>query len=89
MLHYTPGQGQAEENVSRRKFLHRVGVAAVGTSALTLGSFGHAAEEPPAKNSRKGEPIPLIHETDLFRPHIDPDDHFDLACVYALAHAAA
>lgn len=28
---------------------------------------------------------PLIHQTDLFRPHGDPDDHFDLACVYALA----
>ncbi len=27
----------------------------------------------------------LIHQTDLFRPHNDPDDHFDLACVYALA----
>lgn len=30
-------------------------------------------------------PIPLIHETDLFRPHMDPDDHWDLACVFALA----
>lgn len=29
--------------------------------------------------------IALIHQTDLFRPHNDPDDHFDLACVYALA----
>lgn len=25
-----------------------------------------------------------IHETDLFRPHNDPDDHFDLACQFAL-----
>jgi hypothetical protein len=30
--------------------------------------------------------IRLIHETDLFHPHGDPDDHFDLACVYALAY---
>jgi hypothetical protein len=29
--------------------------------------------------------VPLIHVTDLYRPHIDPDDHWDLACVYALA----
>ncbi len=29
--------------------------------------------------------IPVIHQTDLFRPHSDPDDHWDLACVYALA----
>ena len=31
--------------------------------------------------------IPVIHQTDLFRPHNDPDDHWDLACVYALARA--
>ena len=31
--------------------------------------------------------IPIIHQTDLFRPHNDPDDHWDLACVYALAKA--
>ena len=30
-------------------------------------------------------PVPMIHATDLFRPHNDPDDHWDLACVYALA----
>jgi len=30
-------------------------------------------------------PVPTLHQTDLFRPHIDPDDHWDLACVYALA----
>lgn len=29
--------------------------------------------------------VPLIHVTDLYRPHLDPDDHWDLACVYALA----
>ena len=27
----------------------------------------------------------LLHQTDLFRPHNDPDDHWDLACVFALA----
>jgi len=31
--------------------------------------------------------IPFLHQTDLFHPHGDPDDHWDLACVYALAHA--
>ncbi len=29
----------------------------------------------------------VIHQTDLFHPHEDPDDHWDLACVYALALA--
>ncbi len=30
--------------------------------------------------------VPVIHVTDLHRPHVDPDDHWDLACIYALAH---
>jgi hypothetical protein len=30
--------------------------------------------------------VPVIHVTDLHRAHIDPDDHWDLACVYALAY---
>ncbi len=29
--------------------------------------------------------IPVIYCTDLFHPHDDPDDHFDLACLYALS----
>lgn len=29
-------------------------------------------------------PIPVIYCTDLFHPHDDPDDHFDLAALYAL-----
>lgn len=32
-------------------------------------------------------PIPVLHQTDLFRPHNDPDDHWDVACLYALAYA--
>lgn len=30
-------------------------------------------------------PIPTLHVTDLFRPPMDPDDHWDLATQYALA----
>lgn len=29
--------------------------------------------------------VSVLHETDLFRPHEDPDDHYDLACQFALA----
>jgi hypothetical protein len=29
----------------------------------------------------------VVQVTDLFRPYADPDDHWDLACVYALALA--
>ena len=28
---------------------------------------------------------PVIHQTDFFRPHEDPDDHWDLVCTYGLA----
>ncbi|MDX9752844.1 MAG: hypothetical protein RBU29_02730 [bacterium] len=31
-------------------------------------------------------PVAWLHGTDLFRPHNDPDDHWDLACAYALAY---
>eukprot|EP00825_Cyclidium_porcatum_P049017 TRINITY_DN8381_c0_g1_i1.p2 TRINITY_DN8381_c0_g1~~TRINITY_DN8381_c0_g1_i1.p2 ORF type:complete len:193 (+),score=10.51 TRINITY_DN8381_c0_g1_i1:259-837(+) len=27
----------------------------------------------------------FVHQTDLFRPHNDPDDHWDLACAFAVA----
>ena len=30
-------------------------------------------------------PVPVVHITDLYRPHEDPDDHWDLATQYALA----
>ena len=29
--------------------------------------------------------IPAIHSTDLFHPHGDPDDHYDLATAFAMA----
>ncbi len=31
-----------------------------------------------------GEAVPVIYCTDLFHPHEDPDDHFDLACMYVI-----
>ena len=31
----------------------------------------------------------FIHQTDIFHPHGDPDDHWDLATVYALAARGA
>ncbi|HAK97627.1 MAG TPA: hypothetical protein DCM87_22205 [Planctomycetes bacterium] len=29
-------------------------------------------------------PVPVLHITDLFHPHEDPDDHVDLACLFAM-----
>ena len=28
--------------------------------------------------------VPMVYATDLFHPHDDPDDHFDLATVLAM-----
>ena len=28
--------------------------------------------------------IPILYSTDLFHPHEDPDDHYDLACLFAI-----
>ncbi len=39
---------------------------------------------PTAEASSKNAPVPVIHCTDLFHPHEDPDDHFDLATLYAI-----
>lgn len=41
-----------------------------------------AQETLPAEAQRRPS---VIHITDLYRPPADPDDHFDLACAFALA----
>jgi len=65
-------------SLSRRGFLGAVagGAAACWVSPLKAIETGSVASKPK---------IALIHATDLFRPHADPDDHFDLATVFALA----
>ncbi len=35
-------------------------------------------------NQGAGPKVPVIHSTDLFHPHADPDDHYDLACLFAM-----
>ncbi len=69
--------------LSRRGFLRSAaGGMAAGLSAagpIRAGAASASAEAP--KEAR----VPLVHFTDLFRPHADPDDHFDLATAYALA----
>ena len=65
-------------DISRRGFL-RTGIAAgAGTAVLQVPGVAHAQAVP-------GGMAPVIHVADLFHPHGDPDDHFDLAVAYALA----
>ena len=61
---------------SRRDFL-KAGAAVAGAAAVRMPAVAAQAPASPAA-------APLIHVTDLFHPHGDPDDHFDLACAYAL-----
>ena len=52
-----------------------------GAALPFAGTFLSAAS---AQSSSK--PMPVIHCADLFHPHGDPDDHFDLATTYSLAY---
>lgn len=65
---------------SRRGFL-KAGAVAAGAAAV--GPVVRAAQPSVASGA------PLIHVTDLFHPHGDPDDHFDLAVAFALAQRGA
>ncbi len=67
------------EDLSRRKVMR----IAAGGLATRLFCPRFVYGEIPEK---KGLKIPVLHTTDLFRPHMDPDDHWDLACIYALAY---
>lgn len=66
------------DNLSRRGFLGTVAAAAAAC-------WGPAAKARAAETGPAGPKIALVHATDLSRPHADPDDHFDLATVFALA----
>jgi hypothetical protein len=62
-------------------------VAAAFLCAAALGPAACLAARPatgPATAPAAAARVPLIYSTDLYHPHIDLDDHFDLANVLAL-----
>ena len=65
--------------IPRRSFL------ALTATALAAGCTGPLASNRSA--ARSVSRIPVIYSTDLMHPHEDPDDHFDLACLYAMPEA--
>ena len=71
---------EMKERMSRRRVLGTIGCgAALGVCAsqqVLRGAGTGSQKKPPA----------VIHTTDLFRPYCDPDDHWDLACQFALAY---
>jgi hypothetical protein len=62
--------------LSRRDLL-----AAVAAGGVATCCGGTALGREPAKKAKTA----IVQVTDLFRPFADPDDHWDLACTYALA----
>ena len=67
------------KDLSRRRVLS---IAAAGLTAGVLNPRFSYGNSPKRKNLK----TPMLHASDLFRPHMDPDDHWDLACVYALTY---
>jgi len=58
----------------------RPSFSVIGQIAILLGLvivWGAQGEEVAGK-------VPIIHSTDLFHPHGDPDDHYDLATLFAI-----
>ena len=55
------------------------------TAAGLAGGFLRPGLASGKESEKVKKKTPMLHVTDLFRPHEDPDDHWDLACVYALA----
>lgn len=81
--------GRVKRGWTRREMICSAGgFAAAGAAGLVLTPDAISAGVQAGAGSSP-RPVPLVHQTDLFRPHVDPDDHFDLACVYALAQRGA
>ena len=69
--------------LKRSEFL-KFGFLALASGTMNREASAHGSI-PGDKISRVR--IPMIHATDLYHIHCDPDDHWDLATVYALAYS--
>ncbi|MDR2440976.1 MAG: nucleoside hydrolase [Planctomycetaceae bacterium] len=68
---------------SRRSFLQTSVLLPFGCNLFNV--FGTETVSAVPFSTAPVSTVPVIHLTDLFHPHGDPDDHFDLACIYSLA----
>ena len=72
--------------LSRRTFITSTGIATLASAVTPCGSgeFAQARTDTDSHLS-PGTGVPrVLHQTDLFHEHGDPDDHFDLATLFAL-----
>ncbi|MDD3724227.1 MAG: nucleoside hydrolase [Bacteroidales bacterium] len=68
------------KSLSRRKFLGKSGLLLTGMNISAISKI-QASQSTFFENDE----VPLIHATDLYHTHGDPDDHWDLASIYSLA----
>ena len=66
------------KSATRRDFIAAAALPSIATSQISQ-----------ATEQRAIGTTAMLHVTDLYRPHEDPDDHWDLSCVYALAYSRA
>jgi hypothetical protein len=76
--------GTAALSVLPLLFNHRAGASEVRQPNLTADGARAQQTESTISASAVKAPRSLVHVTDLFRPHDDPDDHWDLATAYAM-----
>ena len=62
--------------------MQKAAAMAWALAALVAVAVGHAGA--PAAAGGEAPRVPLIYSTDLYHPHVDLDDHFDLAQVFAM-----
>lgn len=67
--------------VKRGDFL-KLGLLALVSGVVKGNAFSGETSD---KRRNTNEKTPVIHATDLYHFHCDPDDHWDLATIYALA----
>jgi len=69
--------------------LSRREILTLGIAAGVSGAMANAEEDEVGKGGAmpkvESPAVPLVLCTDLYHPHVDPDDHWDLATAYALA----
>ncbi|MEN8229154.1 MAG: nucleoside hydrolase [Bacteroidota bacterium] len=72
--------------MKRRNFIKTTGAGSAGLAAMSLPASG--MQDHKSKETFAGA-VPMIHAADLYHHHGDPDDHWDLASVYALAYSGS
>jgi hypothetical protein len=76
ILPFSVASARCEEQAPRMPLI--TAAARAGDSTTAPKGVKHGPDASPL-------PVPTLHTTDLYRPHDDPDDHWDLASQYALA----